>query len=83
MAQQLGRNKVIAVDAQIHAQKEQQVTTAALNYRANGPVVDALLREVGLVEGEDQGLADLVKGNSPIMQQAVGKWACNRDEPKA
>ena len=61
----------------------EQVTTAALNYRANGPVVDALLREVGLVEGEGKGLADLVKGNSPIMQQAVSKSANNRDEPKA
>jgi flotillin len=49
----------------------EQVTTAALNYRANAPVVDALLKEVGLVDGDGQGLADLIKGNSPLLQQAT------------
>jgi uncharacterized membrane protein YqiK len=45
-----------------------QVTTAALNYRANGPVVDALLKEVGLVDEKDGSLSDLVTGNSPLLK---------------
>lgn len=50
-----------------------QVTTAALNYRANGPVVDALLKEVGLVDDKDGSLSDLVTGNSPILKNQKPK----------
>ncbi|MEM0911795.1 MAG: flotillin domain-containing protein [Pseudomonadota bacterium] len=45
----------------------EQVTSAALNYRANAPVVDAMLNELGLVKGEG-GLEELIKGNSPLLQ---------------
>ncbi len=44
----------------------EQVTAAALNYRANAPVVDAMLNELGLVQG-DGGLEALVNGNSPLL----------------
>lgn len=39
-----------------------QVTQAALNYRANAPLVDSLLREVGLVDSEKGTLNDLLQG---------------------
>lgn len=46
----------------------EQVTSAALNYRANAPVVDALLSELGLVQ-KGGSLDDLIKGNSPLLKQ--------------
>lgn len=44
-----------------------QVTQAALSYRANAPVVDAMLREVGLVNSESGTLDDLLTGKSEIL----------------
>ena len=44
------------------------VTSAALNYRANAPVVDALLQEVGLVNKETGSLNDLVTGQGPLAE---------------
>lgn len=49
----------------------EQVTTAALNYRANGPVVDAMLQELGLVEAKTGSLSDLLKGNNNLTEQAL------------
>ena len=43
-----------------------QVTRAALNYRANAPLVDSLLREIGLVDKENGTLEDLLHGNAII-----------------
>lgn len=48
----------------------EQITSAALNYRANAPVVDAMLRELGLVDKQQGTLDDLVKGNS-FIQEAI------------
>jgi len=48
----------------------EQVTQAALSYRANAPLVDSMLREVGLVDAEKGTLDDLVKGNSDILTKA-------------
>jgi len=48
----------------------EQVTQAALNYRANAPLVDSMLREVGLVEADKGTLEDLVTGNSDLLSQA-------------
>ncbi|MHC6646725.1 flotillin family protein [Alteromonas sp. HB246098] len=48
----------------------EQVTQAALNYRANAPLVDSMLREVGLVDADNGSLADLVTGNSDILAKA-------------
>ncbi len=45
----------------------EQVTTAALNYRANAPIVDSMLRELGIVDSEKGSLTDLLTGNSEIM----------------
>jgi len=45
----------------------EQVTNAALSYRANAPVVDSLLRELGMVNGESGNLEELVRGNSPLL----------------
>ena len=51
-----------------HGSFADQVTSAALNYRANAPVVDALLQEVGLVDKETGSLNDLVTGQGPLAQ---------------
>lgn len=48
----------------------EQVTQAALNYRANAPVVDAMLREIGLVDAQKGTLHDLLTGSSPIINGA-------------
>jgi uncharacterized membrane protein YqiK len=48
----------------------EQVTSAALNYRANAPVVDAMLRELGLVDAEKGGLNDLLNGNNSLTADA-------------
>lgn len=49
----------------------EQVTQAALNYRANAPVVDAMLRELGLVDKDKGGLNDLLTGNNVLTTQAM------------
>ena len=48
-----------------------QVTQAALNYRANAPLVDTMLREVGLVDAENGTLEDLVTGKSDIVSRTT------------
>ncbi|WP_395340411.1 flotillin family protein [Ningiella sp. W23] len=47
----------------------EQVTEAALNYRANAPVVDSLLQELGMVDADGGSLQDLVKGNSALLSK--------------
>ncbi len=49
----------------------EQVTTAALNYRANAPVVDAMLRELGLVDSDKGGLNDLLSGHNSLVSDAA------------
>ncbi|WP_019614268.1 flotillin family protein [Psychromonas ossibalaenae] len=52
----------------------EQITSAALNYRANAPMVDAMVRELGMVDSKDGTLNDLLNGNSALMQDVlVGK----------
>lgn len=46
----------------------EQITSAALNYRANAPVVDAMLRELNIVDKEKGSLNDLLNGNHQITQ---------------
>jgi len=48
----------------------EQVTTAALSYRANAPVVDAMLRELGLVDADNGTLNDLMTGNNALTDEA-------------
>ncbi|MXR67940.1 flotillin family protein [Shewanella sp. JBTF-M18] len=50
----------------------EQVTSAALNYRANAPIVDAMLRELGMVDGKKGSLNDLLKGHNMIAQEMLG-----------
>ncbi|GIU27722.1 flotillin family protein [Shewanella hafniensis] len=49
----------------------EQVTSAALNYRANAPVVDAMLRELGLVNSDSGTLNDLLNGNNTLTAEAL------------
>ncbi|MGY5450441.1 flotillin family protein [Agarivorans sp. MS3-6] len=49
----------------------EQVTQAALGYRANAPLVDAMLREVGLVDKHNGSLEDLLTGQSSVIQDAL------------
>ncbi len=49
----------------------EQVTTAALNYRANGPVIDSMLKELGLVDAQTGNLSELLKGNNSLTEQAL------------
>ncbi|WP_137672249.1 flotillin family protein [Agarivorans sp. Toyoura001] len=49
----------------------EQVTEAALGYRANAPLVDAMLKEVGLVDKNNGCLEDLLTGHSNIIQDAL------------
>lgn len=48
----------------------EQVTSAALNYRANAPIVDAMLRELGLVDADSGTLNDLLNGNNSLTADA-------------
>lgn len=59
-----------------------QVTTAALNYRANAPVVDAMLQELGLVEKENGTLNDLLTGKHQLTEEAkkVIKTASSKEQ---
>ena len=50
----------------------EQVTSAALNYRANAPIVDAMLRELGMVDAQKGGLNDLLKGQNMITNEMLG-----------
>jgi len=45
----------------------EQVTNAALNYRANAPLVDAMLRELNMVDSKTGTLNDLIQGQSPML----------------
>ncbi len=48
-----------------------QITTAALNYRANAPMVDAMVRELGLVDSKEGTLNDLLNGNHSLVEDAL------------
>lgn len=44
----------------------EQVTSAALNYRANAPLVDSMLRELGFVDAKTGTLQDLISGSHQL-----------------
>nr|SHO05567.1 Band 7 protein [Moritella viscosa] len=50
---------------------------AALNYRANAPLVDNMLKEIGLVDKENGSLEDLLTGNHNLIKQSVIKAPTN------
>ncbi|MGI2203288.1 flotillin family protein [Shewanella oncorhynchi] len=60
----------------------EQVTSAALNYRANAPVIDAMLRELGLVNGDSGTLNDLLNGNNTLTAEALSGVTLSNSRPK-
>jgi len=48
----------------------EQITSAALNYRANAPVIDAMLQELDLVPKGSGTLNDLLNGNNTLVSEA-------------
>ncbi|MBE8167295.1 MAG: flotillin family protein [Shewanella sp.] len=51
----------------------EQVTAAALDYRANAPMVDSMLKDIGLVNNDNGSLVDLLTGNNEIVNPAAVK----------
>lgn len=49
----------------------EQVTNAALSYRAQAPMIDAMVRELGLVDGKEGTLNDLLTGNHSLVSDAL------------
>ncbi|TKB46378.1 flotillin family protein [Thalassotalea mangrovi] len=49
----------------------EQITNAALNYRANAPLVDSMMRELGIVDKEKGTLSDLLTGEHPLVRDAI------------
>lgn len=49
----------------------EQITGAALSYRAQAPMVDAMVRELGLVNDKEGTLNDLITGNHNLMQDTL------------
>ncbi|CED71159.1 integral membrane protein, Band 7 protein [Aliivibrio wodanis] len=50
----------------------EQITSAALNYRANAPMVDAMIRDLGLVDDKAGTLGDLLNGKNSLIGDAMG-----------
>ncbi|MGR6839973.1 flotillin family protein [Aliivibrio wodanis] len=50
----------------------EQITSAALNYRANAPMVDAMIRDLGLVDDKTGTLGDLLNGKNSLIGDAMG-----------
>ncbi|NKF48962.1 flotillin family protein [Shewanella sp. WXL01] len=48
----------------------EQITSAALNYRANAPVVDAMLQELGMVNDKTGTLTDMLTGDNFLTGKA-------------
>ena len=49
----------------------EQITGAALSYRAQAPMVDAMVRELGLVDAEEGTLGDLLTGNHSLIKDSL------------
>ncbi|MDN3652509.1 flotillin domain-containing protein [Thalassotalea ponticola] len=49
----------------------EQITGAALNYRAHAPLVDTMMRELGIVDKQTGSLDDLIKGNHNLAEDAI------------
>jgi flotillin len=48
----------------------EQITSAALSYRANAPMIDSMLQELGLVNKESGTLNDLITGKHSLIDDA-------------
>ncbi|KGJ88040.1 flotillin family protein [Thalassotalea sp. ND16A] len=49
----------------------EQITSAALNYRANAPLIDTMIRELGIVDKDSGSLNDLISGNHNLAKDAI------------
>jgi flotillin len=47
----------------------EQITSAALDYRANAPMIDSMLQELNLVNKESGSLSDLIKGKHTLIDE--------------
>lgn len=66
----LGSSTSAADGVSAEGSLSEQITNAALKYRANAPMVDAMLSELGLVK-QGEGLEQLLGGSATITQQAL------------
>ncbi|MCH1921188.1 flotillin family protein [Shewanella sp. A3A] len=66
----LGSSTSAADGVSAEGSLSEQITNAALKYRANAPMVDAMLSELGLVK-QGEGLEQLLGGSAAITQQAL------------
>ena len=64
-------NAGVATGANANAGLSEQITNAALGYRAQAPMVDAMVRELGLVDGKEGTLNDLITGNHNLVSDAL------------
>jgi len=69
---QSGNNSVVGSGS--NGSMSEQITSAALSYRANAPLVDSMLQELGIVNKEGGTLNDLLTG-----QHAIANTATNDD----
>jgi len=56
----------------------EQVTSAALSYRANAPLIDSMLKEIGLIDKETGSLEDLISGKHDLATQVCSTPAINK-----
>ncbi|NTS77257.1 flotillin family protein [Catenovulum sp. SM1970] len=61
----------------------EQITGAALKYRANAPLVDAMVRELGIVDKDTGSLEDLLNGQNNIVQDVLTVTQPNISAPQA
>lgn len=61
----------------------EQITSAALGYRANAPLIDTMMRELGIVDAKTGTLDDLITGNHNLANDAitVTKSSLNGNSP--
>lgn len=63
-----GNNTTGATGTATNGGLAEQITGAALNYRAQAPMVDAMIRELGLVDGKEGTLNDLLMGDHNLIK---------------
>ena len=61
----------------------EQITSAALNYRANAPMIDSMLQELGLVDKESGTLNDLITGKHSLIDDAKSVVQQSNFKPNA
>ncbi|WP_371187491.1 flotillin family protein [Thalassotalea maritima] len=49
----------------------EQITSAALSYRANAPLVDTMIRELGIVDKDSGSLQDLITGKHNLTDEMI------------